>query len=85
MGFSVDAVLGSPGTERRSAAEMSAQAPFVDAARSSEPTNRTNTFLSYYTYGAALALGLDLELRTNFENLNLDDFMRAYLLEGSGA
>jgi predicted metalloprotease with PDZ domain len=49
----------------------------VDAARSNDPTNRANTFISYYSYGAVLGLGLDLILRTDFEDLTLDDFMRA--------
>lgn len=77
LGYYVGYVLNAPGTTRRSPAEMSAQAPFVDAANANEPTNRTNTFVSYYTYGAALGLGLDLRLRSEFEGLSLDDFMRA--------
>jgi len=47
----------------------------VDAARSVDPTNRENTFISYYTYGSVLGLALDLSLRNEDENLNLDDFM----------
>ena len=39
---------------------MSRLAPFVDAASAIDATNWDNTFLSYYTYGAALGLGLDL-------------------------
>jgi predicted metalloprotease with PDZ domain len=45
--------------------EMSMQAPFVDAATSVDPQNRTNTFYSYYSWGAAIGLGLDLTLRAN--------------------
>ena len=52
---------------------MSYQAPFVDAARSVDPVNRGNTFISYYTYGSALGLALDLSLRE--KNLNLDEYM----------
>jgi predicted metalloprotease with PDZ domain len=55
---------------------MSMQAPFVDAAVSIDPTNRANTFISYYTYGSALGLALDLTLRDRF-NLTLEDYMRA--------
>lgn len=53
------------------------QAPFVDAATSVDPTNRGNTFISYYTWGSVVALGLDLELRTRFGELSLDHYMRA--------
>lgn len=62
-----------------SPAEMSTQAPFVDAAVSVDPHNRTNTFISYYTWGSAIGLGLDLTLRTRF-NVTLDDYMRAMWL-----
>lgn len=54
--------------------EMSYQAPFVDAARSVDPNNRDNTFISYYSYGDMLGLALDLSLRE--KGLNLDDFMK---------
>lgn len=77
VGQWLDYVLNSPGVNLRSAAEMSSLAPFVDAANSNEPTNHFNTFISYYSYGAVLALGLDLTLRTQFDDLTLDDFMRA--------
>lgn len=53
------------------------QAPFVDAAVSIDPVNRPNTFISYYTWGAAIGLGLDLSIRTRFPGLSLDDYMRA--------
>lgn len=52
------------------------QAPFVDAAVSVDPQNRANTFISYYTWGAAIGLGLDLTLRQN-HGVTLDDYMRA--------
>ncbi|HEY0305218.1 MAG TPA: PDZ domain-containing protein [Longimicrobiales bacterium] len=76
IGFNVATVLTAPGRNYFSAAEMSMQAPFVDAATSIDPQNRSNTFISYYTYGAAIGLGLDLLLRTEKES-SLDDFMRA--------
>ena len=53
---------------------MSYQAPFVDAARSVDEVNRVNTFISYYSYGSALGLALDLALRE--KGLNLDDYMK---------
>ncbi|WP_299702474.1 M61 family peptidase [uncultured Pontibacter sp.] len=69
-------VLLSPGRHYHSLVEMSKQAPFVDAARSVDPHNRHNTFISYYTYGSVLGLGLDLTLRRDF-NTTLDAYMQA--------
>ena len=73
----VGTVVTSPGRRYFSAVEMSMQAPFVDAAASIDPHNRQNTFISYYTWGAAIGLGLDLEIRTRFPGKSLDDYMRA--------
>lgn len=67
--------LSANGRRYHSPVEMSHQAPFVDAAAWIDRVNRSNTFISYYTYGAMLGLGLDLELRTRF-GVPLDDFMR---------
>ena len=72
----VNTVLNAPGRRFFSAVEMSQQAPFVDAAASIDPQNKANTFISYYTYGAALGLALDLEIRARFPGRSLDDFMR---------
>lgn len=69
-------VINSPGRNYFNPIEMSYQAPFVDAARSVDPVNRSNTFVSYYTYGSVLGLGLDLSLRTLDKGLNLDDFFK---------
>jgi predicted metalloprotease with PDZ domain len=69
-------VWNSPGTKFFNPIEMSYQAPFVDAARSVDPVNRGNTFISYYSYGSVLGLALDLSLRTKSGNLNLDDYMK---------
>jgi predicted metalloprotease with PDZ domain len=55
---------------------MSIQAPFVDAATSIDPTNFSNTFISYYTYGAAIGLALDLTLREKFDDVSLDTLMQ---------
>lgn len=66
----------SPGRHHFSAKEMSMQAPFVDAATSNDPTSRHNTFISYYTWGAAIGAALDLTLRTSFD-LSLDGYMQA--------
>lgn len=72
----LDGFLNSKGRSYFSAVEMSEQAPFVDAATSVDATNRANTFISYYGFGEAIALGVDLTLRTRFPNLTLDDLMR---------
>jgi predicted metalloprotease with PDZ domain len=71
------AVVNAPGRRFFSAVEMSMQAPFVDAATSIDPHNRGNTFLSYYTWGSGIGLGLDLTLRSRFTGVTLDDYMRA--------
>ncbi|MFX5693286.1 hypothetical protein ABTE17_21640, partial [Acinetobacter baumannii] len=42
-----------------------------------DKTNYPNMFSSYYPYGAAIALALDLELRTKFTNLSVDGYMTA--------
>ncbi|MGI9204877.1 MAG: M61 family metallopeptidase [Woeseiaceae bacterium] len=73
---SINTVSHSPGRTFASAAGMSMQAPFVDAASAIDPTNFANTYISYYTYGAALALALDLTLRERFDDVTLDSFMR---------
>ena len=76
MGHALNAVLNAPGRNVHSAVEMSQLAPFVDAAASIDPNNFRNTFISYYTYGQALALGIDLMLRETFPGKSLDDWMR---------
>jgi predicted metalloprotease with PDZ domain len=59
----INAVVLSPGRIFRSAVDMSRLAPFVDAAVSIDRTAWPNLFISYYTYGQAIGLGLDLSLR----------------------
>jgi predicted metalloprotease with PDZ domain len=80
-GATADAVTTAPGRRWFSAAEMSLQAPFVDAAVSVDPQNKANTFISYYSWGDAIALGLDLALRARHDTLSLDTFMRAMWAE----
>ena len=73
----VAAIANGPGRQFRSPVEMSRWAPFADAARSVDQTNQSNTFISYYTYGAAVALALDLTLRDRSNGkVTLDDYMR---------
>jgi predicted metalloprotease with PDZ domain len=78
FGGFAEAVMLSPALRFRSAVEMSRLAPFVDSAAWIDPTNWPNTYLSYYTFGAALGLALDLSLRDRTDGrVSLDDFMRA--------
>jgi len=70
-------VLNSPGSKFYNPIEMSMQAPFVDAATSIDEQNKSNTFISYYSWGSVLGLGLDLKLRSAFDDITLDDYMRA--------
>ncbi len=77
MGGLANSVINAPGRRYFSPIEMSMQAPFVDAAVSVDPQNKANTFISYYTWGAALGLGLDLTIRSQFPGKTLDDVMRA--------
>jgi len=69
-------VWNSPARNYFNPIEMSYQAPFVDAARSVDPVNRENTFISYYSYGNVLGLALDLSLRNLNGDKNLDGFMK---------
>ena len=71
-------LINSPARQFRSAVEMSQMAPFSDAAVAIDETNLPTTFLSYYTYGAAIATALDLSLRDRSNGkVSLDDYMRA--------
>lgn len=77
FGGVIDTVVNGNGRAYRSAVEMSRMAPFVDAASPVDRTNWPNTFISYYTYGSAIALGLDLSLRERSDGaITLDDYMR---------
>jgi predicted metalloprotease with PDZ domain len=73
----INAVELGPGRRFRSVEEMSQLAAFVDAAVSVDRTAWPNTFISYYTWGAVLGLGLDLELRSRSNILSLDTLMQA--------
>lgn len=74
----INTVTLSPGRQLRSAEDMSRLAPFVDAAAAIDRTNWENTFISYYTVGAAIGLGLDLSLRDRSNGrTTLDTYMQA--------
>lgn len=76
LGKRLTSVLNAPGRNYDAPVEMSRRAAFVDAARTVDPTNNRNTFVSYYSYGAMIGLALDLSLRERFESITLDDYMR---------
>lgn len=78
FGRTIDAVVRGPGRSLRSVVDMSRLAPFVDAARWVDRTNWDNLYISYYAWGEALGLGLDLSLRDRTAGrVTLDDYMRA--------
>jgi predicted metalloprotease with PDZ domain len=57
---------------------MSRLAPFTDRGASPDPDYWANTFVTYYSVGDILALGLDLALRARSDSrVTLDAFMRA--------
>src|SRR3989442_1982395 len=68
----------SPGRLVRSAEDMSRMAAFIDGGRPNDRTNWANTVISYYPFGGAIALALDLTLRDRSDGkISLDDYMRA--------
>jgi predicted metalloprotease with PDZ domain len=77
MGNAVNTALTAPGHEVFSLEDMSRRAPFFDGAASVEAQNQANIYISYYTYGRAVALGIDLAIRSRFPGKSLDDWMRA--------
>lgn len=80
IGGLVNSVLNTPAAAKYSPAQMSRYSVFADAGVSIDPNNDNNIFTSYYYYGGATALALDLRLRSEF-NLTLDDYMRTVWLD----
>lgn len=72
----VNTKTNTPGAKFYSPIHSSNHAVFVDASVSIDKNNYSNMFTSYYTYGAALALALDLELQTRYGK-TLDAYMQA--------
>jgi predicted metalloprotease with PDZ domain len=74
----VETVTLDNGRLVRSAEQMSQMAPFIDGGRTVDRTNWSNTVISYYPFGGAVALAMDLSLRDRTDGrVALDDFMRA--------
>jgi len=76
----VNSVLNTPGAAKYTPIQSSNHSVFADAGVSIDPNNDNNIFTSYYYYGGATALALDLRLRSEF-NLALDDYMRTVWLD----
>lgn len=75
----VNAVLETPAAAKYPETQMSRYSVFADAGVSIDPNNMRNMFTTYYYYGGATALALDLRLRSEY-NLTLDDYMKAVWL-----
>ena len=75
LGGTLNGVVNGSGRRYGGPEEMSLRAPFVDAAKAIDRTN-PNIFISYYPYGAVVALALDLTLRQRFPGVTLDSYMR---------
>jgi predicted metalloprotease with PDZ domain len=74
----VETVTVGPGRRIRSAEQMSQMAPFIDGGRPVDRTNWAISVISYYPFGAAIAMAMDLSLRDRTDGrVSLDDFMRA--------
>lgn len=78
LGQLIGSVVLSPAHRVRAVTDMSRMAPFVDGGRAIDRTNWSITYTSYYPFGGALALALDLSLRDRSDSrVSLDDLMRA--------
>lgn len=74
----IGSMASHPAREVRSAEDMSRMAGFIDGGRTTDRTNWYTTVISYYPFGGALALALDLSLRSRSGGeVTLDDYMRA--------
>lgn len=75
----INSVLNTPGAAKYPQTAMSRYSVFADAGVSIDLNNKANIYTSYYFYGGATALALDLRLRSDY-NLTLDDYMKAVWL-----
>ena len=73
----VASVVLNPARLVRSAEEMSRMAAFTDRGGARDRTNWPQTVISYYSFGGAIALALDLTLRGRTGGrASLDDYMK---------
>lgn len=72
----IDAKSNTPGGKLYSPVAASEMAVFTDAGVAVDKTNFPNIFTSYYPYGGAIALALDLKLRATYQK-TLDQLMQA--------
>jgi predicted metalloprotease with PDZ domain len=78
LGGLVSSVMLNPARRVRSVEEMSRMAAFTDGSDALDRTNWPDTYISYYDFGGAVALALDLTLRDRSAGrVTLDDYMRA--------
>jgi predicted metalloprotease with PDZ domain len=78
LAAAVNTVMRSPGRRLRTVEDMSAMAPLVDGAASADHGVPGDTYISYYTWGEAIGLALDLTLRDRSDGkVTLDHVMRA--------
>jgi predicted metalloprotease with PDZ domain len=75
IGGAINGVVNSPARQQASAVGMSMLAPFFDGASWLDAPVAPNRFISYYTWGSIIGLGLDLTLRQRY-NTTLDEYMR---------
>ena len=75
LGGEIVGTINSVARQHGSPVDMSREAVFFDGGTSLDATNRTNIFLSYYTWGSIVAAGLDLTLRERYHT-SLDEYMR---------
>lgn len=75
LGRAIVGTMTAVARNHGSPVDMSRDAVFFDGGTSLDPSNQTNIFLSYYTWGSVVAAGLDLTLRERFHK-SLDDYMR---------
>ena len=76
LGGLINTKMNTPGARLYSPVDASRMAVFVDAGVAVDKTNYPNVYTSYYPYGGAIALALDLELRGHYKK-TLDDYMQA--------
>ncbi|MBN2546187.1 MAG: M61 family metallopeptidase [Spirochaetes bacterium] len=76
IGEKINYVYNFPGNELHSVVEMSRMAVYFNGGVFEDPTNLSNIYISYYSYGAVLGFAMDIMIRSGFKDISLDDFMK---------